>query len=88
MFTKMSATYRLFERFKSHKGFVSNNQAALNLGIVRQTITHWKNGANGEPEIIEKMAKELGEDPIRTILEAFSEAHRGKSQRILKDLSK
>lgn len=84
----MSATYRLFERFKAHKSLASNNQGALALGIVRQTVTQWKNGANAEPEMIERMAKAIGEDPLVTILEAYSEREKGASARVLEKLAK
>lgn len=84
----MSATFNLFNRWKLLKGFKSDNQAALTLGLPRQTVQNWKEGRNGEPEYIERMAQDLGEDPIRTILEAYAEQKTGKSAKILEKLAK
>jgi len=84
----MSATFNLFGRWKQHKGFKSDNQAAIALGIPRQTVQNWKEGRNGEPEYIERMAHDLGEDPVKTILEAYAEQKKGASARVLVKLSK
>lgn len=84
----MSATYRLFTRWKEAKGFKSERAACLALGLSSGTVVHWKGGRNGEPEYIEKMAHDLGEDPVKTILEAYAEQKTGNSQRVLVKLSK
>jgi len=84
----MSATFKLFERWKTHKGFKSERQAALALGISAQAVNVWKDGKNGEPEYIEKMAHDLGEDPVKTILEAYAEQKKGASAKVLINLSK
>jgi len=84
----MSATFNLFERWKTAKKYPSYRQAALALGVSAQTVQFWKDGRNGEPEYIEKMAHDLGEDPVKTILEAYAEQKTGASQRVLVKLSK
>lgn len=84
----MSATYRLFERWRAKKGYKSERQAILALGLSGGAITHWKDGRNGHPDIIERMAHDLGEDPVRTILEAYAEQEKGQSARVLEKLSK
>lgn len=42
----MSATYDLFLRWKDRKGFKSDRQAALALGISAQAVNVWKDGRN------------------------------------------
>jgi hypothetical protein len=84
----MSATYNLFKRWKAQKNFKSDRQAALALGISAQAVNVWKDGANGEPEYIVKMANELGESPVRTVLEAYAEQKKGDSAKVLMKLSK
>lgn len=84
----MSATYRLFERWRLAKGYGSANQGAIALGVDRQRVQKWKDGGNAHPDLIEKMAHDLGEDPVRTILEAYAEQEKGQSARVLEKLSK
>jgi len=85
----MSATWELFERWKSRMGHESNNAAASELGTARQTVQNWKEGRNGEAHFIERMAKDLGEDPVPVILEAFAEAARdAEARRALQRLAK
>ncbi len=84
----MSATFNLFERWKAHKGIQSYRQAALALGVSAQTVQFWKDGKNGEPEYIVRMAEELGESPVRTVLEAYAEQKKGDSAKVLVKLSK
>lgn len=85
----MSATWELFERWKARKGHESNNAAASDLGTARQTVQNWKDGRNGDAHFIERMAKDLGEDPVPVILEAFAEAARdAEAKRALQRLAK
>lgn len=70
----MSATSELFARWKAHRGIQSDRGAAETLGVSHGAPHHWKNGRNAAPAVIEKMAKDLGEDPTVTILQAFAEA--------------
>lgn len=78
----MSATFELFTRWRSAKGFTTDAEAARYLRIHVSTITPWKlHGRNGSPAVIERMAKDLGEDPVPTILKAFSEAARDAEDR-------
>ncbi len=84
----MSATYNLFCRWRDMKGFKSDNQASLHLGLPRQTIQNWKEGRNGEPEYIVKMCNDLGENPTKVVLEAYAEQKKGDSAKVLIKLSK
>lgn len=85
----MSATWKLFERWKTAKSHTSNNAAALDLGTTRQTVQNWKDGRNGEAHFIERMAKDLGEDPVPVILEGFAEAARdAQARKALQRLAK
>lgn len=85
----MSATWELFQRWKARMGHESNNAAASDLGTARQTVQNWKDGRNGEAHFIERMAKDLGEDPVPVLLEAFAEAARdAEARRALQRLAK
>lgn len=70
----MSATYKLFLRWTASKNHLSARQAALALGVSPQTTQFWKEGRNGTASVIEKMAMDLDEDPMLTIIEAFRES--------------
>lgn len=69
----MSATYDLFLRWKAHKAFPSDRKAMLALKLDPSAITPWKEGRNGSLAVIERMAKDLGEDPVPTIMRAWEE---------------
>lgn len=84
----MSATYKLLTRWKSLKGLTNDSQAADALHVKRQTIQNWKEGRNGSAVYIERMARDLGEDPVKTILEAYAEQSQGDAARVLEKLSK
>lgn len=71
----MSATLELFEEWKKEKGFASDRTAGHALKVTAQTVNNWRSrDGNAEAHIIEKMANDLGRDPIPYILRAFSEA--------------
>lgn len=71
----MNATLELFEDWKKAKGFETDSAAGHALGLSRQTVNNWRSrGGNAEAHIIERMAADLGKDPIPYILRAFSEA--------------
>lgn len=72
----MSATNDLFTRWKAHKGHASDRQAAAALGVSHAGPAQWRAGRNGSAAVIERMAKDLGEDPVPVILQAFAEAAR------------
>jgi transcriptional regulator with XRE-family HTH domain len=60
----MSATLELLDRFKAVKALPSDNAAALELGITRQTINNWrKRASQGEPRVIERMCNAVGVEP-------------------------
>lgn len=72
----MSATNDLFERWKAHKRIETDSEAARVLNVSHGAPHHWRQGRNGSAAVIERMAKDLGEDPVPVILQAFAEAAR------------
>lgn len=58
----MSATYRLFSKWKAAKNLTSDNQGATALGMGRASVSQWKSGRNAEAHVIAKMASEIGEE--------------------------
>jgi len=84
----MSATYSLLTRWRIAKNLKNDSQAALALGVSRQTIQNWKEGRNGEASYLIKMANDLGENPTKTVLEAYAEKEKGESAKGLLKLSK
>lgn len=71
----MNATLELFEDWKKARGFTTDSAAGHALGVTRQTVNNWRSrGGNAEAHVIERMANDLGKDPIPYILRAFSEA--------------
>lgn len=72
----MSATNDLFARWKAHKGIETDSEAARVLNVSHGAPHHWRQGRNGSAAVIERMAKDLGEDPVPVILQAFAEAAR------------
>lgn len=77
----MSATNELFTRWKAHNRIQTDAEAAKLLGVSHGTPHHWRQGRNGAASVIERMAKDLGVDPIPTILQAFAEAARDAEDR-------
>lgn len=77
----MSATNELFQRWKAHKRITTDSDAAKELGTSHGAPHHWKQGRNASAAVIERMAKDLGEDPIPVILQAFAEASRDAADR-------
>lgn len=85
----MSATLELFERWKVAKGLGSDRAAAAALGISHAGPAQWRAGRNGAASVIERMAKDLGIDPVPVILQAFAEAARdGADRRTLARLAR
>lgn len=85
----MGATYQLFERWMAAKGHASLRAAADALGVSKQGPTDWKKGHNASAHVVERMCKDLGEDPVPVILEAFAEAARdADAKRALQRLAK
>lgn len=72
----MSATNDLFTRWKAHMRLQSDREAAAKLGLSHGAPHLWRTGRNGSAAVIERMAKDLGEDPVPVILQAFAEAAR------------
>lgn len=77
----MSATFSLFERWKAAKGYATDSAAADGLGVTRAAVSLWRQGRNGNAALVERMAKDLGEDPVPVILQAFAEAARDAEDR-------
>jgi hypothetical protein len=69
----MSATLALFERWMAHKTFKSESAALRALGLTPGAAQHWKAGRNGSIEVVEKMCKDLGEDYVLVVMQAFQE---------------
>lgn len=58
-----STTVRLLNAWKAHTGITSDNQAALRLGLTRQTVSGWRTEINhANPIAAEKMALPLNLD--------------------------
>lgn len=89
----MSTSYELFLKWRELKKFPSDRSAALELCGSQSTVNGWKmRGSNAEAHLIERMCKDLGQDPIPYIMRAFEEAAKGDAKRalsrILKNYSK
>ena len=84
----MSATYALFTAWKKRKGFTSDNQGALALGVTRMAASAWKNGRNAEIPLIAKMAKEIEEDPAAWAMRVFAERSTGEEKRAVEKLAR
>lgn len=70
----VSATWKLFERWRTAKSIKTAAEGAAVLGLRKSTVQFWKDGRNGGVDVIERMAGDLGEDPIPHIIEAMREA--------------
>lgn len=69
----MNPTLALFDLWKSVKGF-SSDRAALNaLGLSHGAAVHWKAGRQAEVDVVEKMARETGENPLKWIAMVMAE---------------
>jgi hypothetical protein len=77
----MSATFNLFERWKTLKGHSSAMAACAALGVERQAATYWKDGRNAEAHIIERMANDLGENATGWVLAAAAEKTRAAAEK-------
>lgn len=77
----MSATYDLFTRWKAAKGLPSDNAGAIALGLTRASASLWKQGRNAEADLIERMAKDLGEDPAMWAALVMKEQSKGEASR-------
>ena len=75
----MSVTFDLFTRWKAAKGFHSDRQALDELGVSHGAAVHWKNGRNGDAAVIERMAKDLGENAMLMVALAMKEQSQGES---------
>lgn len=85
----MTATLELFDRWKALRGITSDREAAKVLGLSHGAPAQWRTGRNGSASVIERMAKDLGEDPIPVILQAFAEAARdAEDKRALSRMAK
>ncbi len=84
----MSATYELFTAWKAKKGLTSDNQGALALGVTRMAASAWKNGRNAEIPLIERMAKELKEDPAAWAMMVLAERTIGEERRAIEKLAR
>ena len=77
----MTATVELFDRWKALRKLTSDREAAKVLGLSHGAPAQWRTGRNGSAAVIERMCKDLGEDPVPVILQAFAEAARDAEDR-------
>ena len=77
----MSATYDLFTRWKKQKSIPSDNAGALALGVSRASASLWKQGRNADADVIERMAKDIGESPAAWAARAMAEQSKGEAAR-------
>jgi transcriptional regulator with XRE-family HTH domain len=84
----MSATYQLFTEWKKAKGLTSDNQGALALGVTRGTVSLWKQDRNAEIQLVERMAKDIGEEPAPWAMMVMAERAVGEEKRVLERLAK
>lgn len=77
----MSATSALFERWKAAKGITSEREAMKRLGLSPGAAQHWKAGRNATVEVIERMCKDLGEDYVLVVMQAFEETATSEPER-------
>lgn len=71
----MSATTDLFADWKQAKGYTTDSAAADALRVSKQAVHNWRDrDGNAEAHVLERMAADLGRDPVPYILRAFSEA--------------
>lgn len=74
-----TTTVLLLDRFKALKGFGSDNQVAVDLGLSRATVSGWRHGkSHAEPVTVEKLAVFLGLDVLSVL--AAVEADRAKNE--------
>ena len=71
----------LFQRWKDAKGFASERQAMQALGLSHGAAVHWKAGREASAEIIERMARDLGEEPIKWAALAMIGQTKGETSR-------
>src|SRR5690606_5965831 len=68
---EMSITAELFERWKKARGYTSDRAALLALDVSHGAAVHWRAGRNAEVHIIERMARDLGDDPLQAVARAM-----------------
>lgn len=73
-----TTTIKLLDAWKTKKGFTSDNQAAIALGISRTSVSTWRHGkAHASASLADRMATDLGLDALRIL--AAIEADRAYS---------
>ena len=77
----MTATATLFERWKAVRGIQSDRQAMRELGLSPGAAVHWKDGREAGADIIERMAKDIGEDPVKWAALAMAGQTKGEASR-------
>lgn len=77
----MTYANALIDRWKKKRNIESDNQAALALGVAKQAVSKWRNDqASPEVTTIEKMAVDLGLNPIAAV--ANVNAERGSNEEV------
>ena len=84
----MSVTAQLFVRWKEARGFTSDRAALQTLGVSHGAAVHWKAGRNADADVIERMAKDLGENAGALIAQAMAEQAKGDAAKTWARLAK
>lgn len=76
-----SITAQLFTRWKVARGFTSDRAALQSLGVSHGAAVHWKAGRNADADVIERMARDLGENAGALVAQAMAEQTKGEAAR-------
>ena len=86
----MSTTTLLLDRWMKLRKIDTDAAAASELGLTKGSVYNWRErDGNAEIHIVERMAKDLGEDPATVIIEVFKESQRSdEAKKTLQRLAK
>lgn len=84
----MTYSQNLLTGFKARNGGISDYKVAQIVGCTRQNISLIKKGTTGfSPEVVIKLAKEIGEDPKEALLKRLIEsAESDEMRQILEEI--
>lgn len=82
-------TLELLTRYKAHHGDITDYRAAKLLGVKHQTVYTWKSGGSMSDETGIKVAKELGLDPAKVVIDLHIEREKGDAtSQVWRDIGK